>query len=521
MRITFTGHVGMSIETEGGSILCDPWFTPAYFASWFVFPRNDRLDVEHLLEPDYLYISHLHHDHFDPEFLTARVGKDATVLLPAFLVDRLEVALRGCGFTRFIHTEHGVPVDLGGGLEVTILAMTAPADGPAGDSLLVVADSTARVLNQNDARPRDAEELTRLGPFDAHFTQFSGAIWYPMVYDFPPEEMDRLGRRKREDQASRALAYITDVGAPHVFPCAGPPCFLDDDLWAFNDLDDDPANIFPDQRYFLGYLADHGVAGGELVVPGTVVTLEAGSCTVAQPAGDLDPEVIFADKRAHLAAYRADMTPHLEAARSSWPRHRVDVLAALAEWFDPLLEMAPLTRRGVGGPVLLRLTDEPADVPEPVDLVIDFPAGRVRAAEPGDEFAYTLTMDRALVEWCVVEHAEDWVNEIFLSCRFAAHRNGPYNEYIYTFFKCLSVERMAFCEGFYASRTAAEETFRCGAYEVQRRCPHLRADLARFGTLRDGHVLHCKVHGWEFDLESGRCLNADAPEHRIRARRVD
>jgi len=521
VRITFTGHVGMSIETEGGSILCDPWFTPAYFASWFVFPRNDRLDVEHLLEPDYLYISHLHHDHFDPEFLTARVGKDATVLLPAFLVDRLEVALRGCGFTRFIHTEHGVPVDLGGGLEVTILAMTAPADGPAGDSLLVVADSTARVLNQNDARPRDAEELTRLGPFDAHFTQFSGAIWYPMVYDFPPEELDRLGRRKREDQASRALAYIADVGAPHVFPCAGPPCFLDDDLWAFNDLDDDPANIFPDQRYFLGYLADHGVAGGELVVPGTVVTLEAGTCAVAQPAGELDPEVIFADKRAHLEAYRADMRPHLEAARSSWPRHRVDVLAALAEWFDPLLEMAPLTRRGVGGPVLLRLTDEPADVPEPVDVVIDFPAGRVRAAEPGDEFAYTLSMDRALVEWCVVEHAEDWVNEIFLSCRFAAHRNGPYNEYIYTFFKCLSVERMAFCEGFYASRTAAEETFRCGAYEVQRRCPHLRADLARFGTLRDGHVLHCKVHGWEFDLDSGRCLNADAPEHRIRARRVD
>lgn len=521
VRITFTGHVGMAIETEGGSILCDPWFTPAYFASWFVFPRNDRLDVSPFLEPDYLYISHLHHDHFDPEFLTARVGKDTTVLLPAFGVDRLEQALRGCGFTRFIRTEHGVPVDLGGGLEVTILAMTAPADGPAGDSLLVVADPSARVLNQNDARPRDAEELTALGPFDAHFTQFSGAIWYPMVYDFPPEEMDRLGRRKREDQSSRALAYIRDVGAPHVFPCAGPPCFLDDDLWALNDLDGDPANIFPDQVHFLGYLAEHGVAGGELVVPGTVVTLDHGTCTVEQPRGDLAPDAIFADKRAHLEAYRADWAEYLAASRASWPRHRVDVLPALAAWFDPLLEIAPLTRRGVGGPVLLRLTDEPAEDPRPIDVVIDFPAGRVRAARSGDTFAYTLTVDRALVEWCIVHHAEDWVNEIFLSARFAAHRDGPYNEYIYTFFKCLSVERMAFCEGYYASRTEADESFRCGAFEVQRRCPHLRADLARFGTLRDGHVLHCKVHGWEFDLDTGRCLNADAPEHRIRARRVD
>lgn len=307
VRITFTGHVGMSIETSGGSILCDPWFTPAYFASWFVFPRNDRLDVTALLDPDYLYISHLHHDHFDPAFLTERVSKDATVLLPAFLVDRLEQALRDCGFTRFIHTEHGVPVDLGGGLEVTILAMTAPADGPAGDSLLVVADPTARVLNQNDARPRDVDELAALGPFDAHFTQFSGAIWYPMVYDFPPEEMERLGRRKREDQSSRALAYIRDVGAPHVFPCAGPPCFLDDDLWHLNDLERDPANIFPDQPFFLERLAAEGVAGGALVVPGTVVTLDGGACSVEQPTGAFAPEAIFGDKRAHLEEYRADM----------------------------------------------------------------------------------------------------------------------------------------------------------------------------------------------------------------------
>ena len=81
MRITFTGHVGMFIETEGGTILCDPWFNPAYFASWFVFPRNDRLDLAPFLTPDYLYISHLHHDHFDPQFLSERVSKDATVLL--------------------------------------------------------------------------------------------------------------------------------------------------------------------------------------------------------------------------------------------------------------------------------------------------------------------------------------------------------------------------------------------------------------------------------------------------------
>ena len=39
----------------------------------------------------------------------------------------------------------------------------------------------------------------------------------------------------------------------------GPPCFLDDDLFALNDLDRDPANIFPDQTVFLDQLSAHGI----------------------------------------------------------------------------------------------------------------------------------------------------------------------------------------------------------------------------------------------------------------------
>ena len=128
--------------------------------------------------------------------------------------------------------------------------------------------------------------------------------------------MDRLGRRKREDQTVRALAYIREVGAPHVFPCAGPPCFLDDDLWTLNDLEDDPANIFPDQPWFLRRLAEEGIAGGELLVPGTQVVLDGGTCEVVQPAGDGSPDAIFADKRAHLEAYRADVAEFLEIGRA-------------------------------------------------------------------------------------------------------------------------------------------------------------------------------------------------------------
>jgi UDP-MurNAc hydroxylase len=50
--------------------------------------------------------------------------------------------------------------------------------------------------------------------------------------------------------------------------------------------------------------------------------------------------------------------------------------------------------------------------------------------------------------------------------------------------------------------------WRFGDHLVQRHCPHLGADLARFGDVEDG-VLTCGLHGWQFDLETGTCLTSD------------
>ncbi len=107
MQLTFLGHAGWHIRTRGGSVLCDPWFTPAYFGSWFPFPRNDGLDPAELGAVDYLYVSHLHRDHFDPAWLARNVSKRARVLLPEFGVDLLARELGALGFRDFVRTRHG------------------------------------------------------------------------------------------------------------------------------------------------------------------------------------------------------------------------------------------------------------------------------------------------------------------------------------------------------------------------------------------------------------------------------
>jgi UDP-MurNAc hydroxylase len=508
MRVTAIGHAGLHVETEGGTVLCDPWFVPAFHGSWFVFPRNDGLDVTTFARPDYLYVSHLHGDHFDGPFLQEHVDKGTTVLLPDFPTPELEHALRALGFEHFIRCPDGRPVALDG-LEVTIYTATAPSDGPIGDSAILLADATGRVLDQNDCRPNHPEEIAASGRIDLHFLQFSGAMWWPVVYDLPADDKARFAAAKREGQMQRAIGYAEAVGAATVVPSAGPPCFVDPDLWHLNDFDRSPDNIFPDATVFLERLATAGLHGS-LAVPGTTFDVDGGALTVQHPMPDEEIARIFGEKRDYLARYQVDWSDWLAKEKASWPPARPDLVGRLAAWWEPLLAQAPRTRQAIGRKLLVKAGD--------TDVVVDFLEGRVRAWDGAESFQYLLDLPRPLVEWCVEHRAVDWSNSLLLSLRFRAWRPGDYSEELFSFLKSLNADRLAVLERYIADRqatTPVDDEIALDGYSVQRRCPHKGADLSRFGEV-DGCVLTCTMHGWQWNLDSGTCLNADG--HEIRAR---
>jgi UDP-MurNAc hydroxylase len=515
LQVTGTGHAGLRIDTPAGSILCDPWVNPAYFASWFPFPDNSQLDWDALGKTDYLYVSHLHRDHFDAAHLRRFVSKSATVLLPAYPTDELENELRDLGFKSFIHTATHEVVELDGGLKIMIEALTSPTDGPIGDSSLWVEYDGVRLLNQNDARPAELTPFAELGHVHAHMLQFSGAIWYPMVYDLPAHAKTTFGKQKRERQYDRTFRYIDDLKAGHVFPIAGPPCFLDDALWHLNDIFGDEGNIFPDQHDFVAEYAKVGGANAHVLLPGSVSKVSADDCVTTHPVADIDD--FFAAKEQHLVEYRNRQRPVIELAKASWSHPEIDVLAGLKQRIEPLLEESVYLAAGVGGPVQLELTDPADNVVE--SIVVDFPNKQVRQYA-GEKVRYKFRTERRLVEHQLFTGEVDWSNSLFLSCRFVATRIGQYNEFVYAFFKCLSEERLQYAEGWYDEQqhnTDAEDVELDG-WSVQRRCPHLKADLTRFGVV-EGDTLTCQLHGWKFDLESGKCLTSVG--HQLRSRRVD
>jgi UDP-MurNAc hydroxylase len=512
MRVTSLGHAGMLIESPRGSIVCDPWFIPAFFGAWFPFPRNDQLpaDVTARIEgADYLYVSHLHGDHLDEPWLREHLRRDVGVLLPGYPTRELERRLRGLGFTNVIRTVDGKELDLDG-LTVAIHVETSITDGPGGDSAIVVSDGDARIVDQNDCRTTDLDALRAHGPVDLHWLQYSGAIWYPMVYDVSPAELRPLVDAKVDSQFARAMRYVEAVRATAVVPSAGPPCFLDPELFHLNVVDDEPS-IFCDQRAFLDRLARSGHRG-LLAMPGTTFDVSAGGIDVRHPLPDEQVESIFAAKGAYLRAYQSDWTAWLDKLKAGWPSDaRPDLVATLKEWWEPLLAIAPTVREAVGAACLLRTGD--------TTVLIDFPAGEVRPYD-GEDHRFRFDIPRPLVETVVAERAVDWSNSLFLSCRFRAWRDGEFNEWVYNFFKSLSYERMRRTEAEAVRRlhppTHPEPDVELGDWIVQRRCPHRNADLSVFAEI-EGTILTCTLHGWRFDLETGQCLTA--ADHPLRVRR--
>ena len=389
---------------------------------------------------------------------------------------------------------------------------TSITDGPGGDSALVVSDGTSRLVNQNDCRTTDLADLAAHGPVDLHWLQYSGAIWYPMVYEMDEATMRHLVDAKIESQLTRAMRYVESIDARAIVPSAGPPCFLDPALFPLNVVTGDEPSIFVDQRTFLARLEASG-HHGVLAIPGTTIEVGPEAVTASHPIVDDEVTAIFERKGEYLAGYQADWAGWLTSMHARWAAQpETDLVPTLQEWWRPLLAACPTVREGIGAACLLRAGD--------VEILIDFPAGDVRAYA-GEPFGFRFEIDRSLVEKVVAERAVDWSNSLFLSCRFRAWRQGEFNEYVYNFFKSLSPARMRRTEAEALRKlhppTETEPDIELDGWVMQRRCPHRNADLSVFGEVH-GCELVCTLHGWRFDLETGKCLTSAGHELRVRRR---
>ena len=65
MKIKYIYSACIEVKTKDLTILCDPWFTDGvYHGTWYQYPKVNPFEI--IDEPDIVYISHIHPDHYDP-----------------------------------------------------------------------------------------------------------------------------------------------------------------------------------------------------------------------------------------------------------------------------------------------------------------------------------------------------------------------------------------------------------------------------------------------------------------------
>ena len=70
MKIQHLSNSFMIVETIDAKIVCDPWVGYGNHGGWHSFPEYNLIDlVEHVKDCTHVYISHLHSDHLDLNFL--------------------------------------------------------------------------------------------------------------------------------------------------------------------------------------------------------------------------------------------------------------------------------------------------------------------------------------------------------------------------------------------------------------------------------------------------------------------
>lgn len=112
MKFTILSHAGLLVEHAGVRVVCDPWLIGScYWRSWWNFPEPDPELIADL-RADFVYLTHLHWDHFHGPSLRRLFGPKTRVLVPQVPTRRMLDDLRYLGFEDLVEIPHGGAVRL-------------------------------------------------------------------------------------------------------------------------------------------------------------------------------------------------------------------------------------------------------------------------------------------------------------------------------------------------------------------------------------------------------------------------
>lgn len=147
MQFRVLSHAGLEVSVNGVHLVCDPWLLGScYWRSWWNYPPVTP-ELTKSLRPDYIYLTHLHWDHFHGPSLRL-FPKTTPILVPYCRYDRIARDLRNMGFRNVVEVRHGQSIELAENFTLQSFHV-----GPVfTDSAIVIRAGDTVLLNANDAK---------------------------------------------------------------------------------------------------------------------------------------------------------------------------------------------------------------------------------------------------------------------------------------------------------------------------------------------------------------------------------
>lgn len=230
-------HACLQVKTQQANLLVDPWLIGScYWRSWWNYPPVGNLD-DTILNPDIIYITHVHWDHWHGLTLKKFLNKDVLIVTHREPNKRSYQDLIDFGFKNIKVLKHGEAFSFKD-LKITPYQFGLFLN----DSALVIETPEYKVLNANDCKIAGAslEQIKKKhGQFDFALRSHSTAN-DRVCYQIKDSEQvfDDVMHYSRSFKL-----FMENVKPTYAVPFASNHCHLHRDVIEFNKFVNDPYTL--------------------------------------------------------------------------------------------------------------------------------------------------------------------------------------------------------------------------------------------------------------------------------------
>jgi UDP-MurNAc hydroxylase len=232
LEFTILSHAGLCVDHNGIRIVSDPWLIGScYWRSWWNFPEPPA-ELVRDLKPDYIYLTHLHWDHFHGASLKKLFAPTTPILVPKVQTTRMLDDLRWLGFRNITEVPHGTSIKLGEDFSL----FSYQFNFLSVDSAMLLTGGGRTILNSNDCKlfGWPLRQITGAFPkIDFVLRSHSSARAIPYCIEGYREMFPDM--RTQQNYIEEFSRFALHIGARYAIPFASNHCFLHRETVAFND----------------------------------------------------------------------------------------------------------------------------------------------------------------------------------------------------------------------------------------------------------------------------------------------